>query len=315
MLTLTGTGTADQLFGSLVDDDIRGKGGDDFINGLDGNDKLRGGGGNDLIVDGDGEDRMWGGNGADTFVLALDGDRDYIRDWTTDDVIDIQSWGVTDISQLTFNTLGNGQIRISNGTEEVQIKAKGGGTLTQSDFAADDFVFAPTPPHVIDFEALDMPGPRWGAPIELIQPGYGGMNWSDRFYFMEDPDLAAVGRVAGDGNRTGGGDVFATNLGGAEVWFSAVNNFDFDEVEIGAVYNDGLQLKIAGLDNGNLVGVQYATVDTSGSTTLKMDDAIFDNVDQVVFVSAGGTLNPAYSGQTYPGQNTDQFYIDDLMIA
>lgn len=314
MSTITGTGSADVLFGTLGDDLITGKGGADYINGLDGDDRLKGGGGDDTIVDGAGADRMWGGNGADTFVLALDGTRDRIMDWTTDDVIDLQSWGVTDIADLTFTTLSNGQIRIGYGSEEVQIKAKGGGTLTQSDFAVDDFVFAPTPPFTIDFEDLDMPGPRWGAPIEVIQPGYAGMSWSDNFYFMEDNDLAAVGRVAGDGNRTGGGDVFATNINGASAWFSSASNFELDTIEIGAVYNDGLGVRITGLDDGVITGVEYHTLSTGSSSTIALGSD-FDSVDQVIISSGGGTLDPAYAGQVAPGQITTQFYIDDLVIA
>ncbi len=315
MATLDGTGSADQIFGTFDADLIRGKGGADYIHGWDGDDRLKGGGGDDVIIDGTGQDRMWGGNGSDTFRLVADGEKDWIKDWSTDDVIDLKDWGVTSMADLTFQTLNNGQIRLTFGDEVLQIKKAGGGTLTQADFAVDDFIFAPTPPQVIDFEELSIADPRYGAPIDIVHPGYGGMDWSEQFYFAEDDDLASAGLIGGHSNRVGTDNVFGMAGFGAEVWFSAQDNFDFEEVEIGALYNDGMTVRIVGMDDGQFVGQQFVTVDSTASTQLLLDDNVFDSVDQVVFVSYGGTLNTDYQAQVGSAPDTTHFYIDDLVIA
>ncbi|MEM9138346.1 MAG: hypothetical protein AAGB15_00820 [Pseudomonadota bacterium] len=317
MVDITGDNAANVLFGSLGSDLIKGKSGDDYINGRDGDDKLKAGNGKDTVVDGAGVDRMWGGNDADLFVLSADGDKDFIRDWQSIDTIDLTAWGVTDIADLTFTNLSNGQVRIAYGDEVLQIKGKGGAALTDTDFSASDFVFAPTGPQTIDFEDLELIGPQFGAPIELMKPGYGGLTWSEQFYFVEEPDLDALGRTAGNGSRTGGGDIFATNGFGGDVHFSSLDpadNFDFQSAQIGAVYNDGMTIRISGLDDGNLVATQFVTVDTAGSLNLALSSD-FDSVDQVVFTSSGGTLNSAYAGIVGGSPDTTHFYIDDIAIA
>lgn len=315
MSTITGTGAADTLFGTFDGDLIKGKGGADIIYGWDGDDRLKGGGGDDVIVDGLGGDRMWGGNGSDTFRLVADGEKDWIKDWTTDDVIDLKDWGVTQLSDLTFQTLNNGQIQIKFGDEVLQIKQAGGGALTAGDFQNDDFVFAPTPPFTIDFEDLSIADPRYGAPIEIVHPGYGGMDWSENFYFAEDDDLASAGLIGGHTNRVGTDNVFGMSGYGSEIWFKAADNFDFEEVEIGALYNDGMTIRIVGMDDGAFVGQQFVTIDSTQSTLLQLDDNVFDSVDQVVMVSYGGTLNAAYQSQVGGAPDTSHFYIDDLVIA
>ena len=315
MATIDGTGSVDTLFGTFDADLIRGKGGADYINGWDGDDRLKGGGGDDVIIDGTGGDRMWGGNGSDTFRLVADGEKDWIKDWETNDVIDLKEWGVTQMSDLTFTTLGNGQIQISFGDEVLQIKAKGGGTLTQSSFANDDFEFAPTPPFTIDFEDLSIADPRYGAPIEIVHPGYAGMEWSENFYFAEDDDIAAAGLIGGHTNRVGTDNVFAMAGFGSEVWFKSNDNFDFEEMEIGALYNDGMTIRIVGMDDGVFVGQEFITIDSTSSTIHQLDDNVFDSVDQVVMVSYGGTLNTDYATQMASAPDTSHFYIDDLVIA
>lgn len=317
MATITGNNQANILVGGPADDLIRGKGGNDDISGGAGNDRLKGGGGNDIIKDGEGADRMWGGNGNDIFQLVGgDGERERILDWQDgQDTLDLSDWGVTDIADLTFTELSNGQIRISFGAEEVQIKGKGGVTLVTSDFDPSDFIFAtPTPPQVIDFETLSITDPQFGAPIEFVDPGHEGFTWSQNFYFVEEDDLQITGRTQGSDNRNTSGNVFATNGFGTDVDFSATDNFDFEEFTAGAVYNDGLTLRVIGVDNGSFVGDQLFTLNTTGSTQIQLDDNIFDSVDQVVFQSFGGTLNPAYP-QVASAPDTTHFYIDDLIIG
>ena len=77
-LTLTGTSSSENLYGTAYDDTINGMGGSDTIYGNDGNDTLNGGssadnlsGGNgdDILYGAGGNDYLTGGAGADTFLF------------------------------------------------------------------------------------------------------------------------------------------------------------------------------------------------------------------------------------------------------
>ena len=313
MANITGTAQADILPGTSGDDLIRGRAGNDDLDGQAGNDRLKGGRGEDRITDGAGQDIMWGGNDADTFVLVADGEQDVIKDWESQDTLDLSDWGVSNFADLAFTDLANGQVRIQYGTEVLVIRGDNGAALSESDFSASDFILAPPPPpQVIDFETLSIPDPQFGAPIAFVDPGHAGFNWSENFYFVEQDDLTAAGRTAGSDNRTGGGNVFATNGFGQDVDFSAAQNFDLEQMTVGAVYNDGLTLRVVAMDDGQFVGQQTFTLDTTGSQTIALDDQIFDDVDQVVFQTYGGSLNPTYG---VAGGDTTHFYLDDVVVA
>lgn len=79
----------DTIDGGRGNDNIRGGGGDDVVDGGAGRDFIRGGNGNDTIDGGTGNDVLFGGRGADTFVFAANSGRDVIRDFGSNDVIDL----------------------------------------------------------------------------------------------------------------------------------------------------------------------------------------------------------------------------------
>ena len=141
------------------------------------------------------------------------------------------------------------------------------------------------------------------------------MEWSTNFYFAEDDDIASAGLIGGHTNRVGTDNVFAMAGFGSEVWFKSNDNFDFEEMEIGALYNDGMTIRIVGMDDGVFVGQEFITIDSTASTIHQLDDNVFDSVDQVVMVSYGGTLNTDYAAQMANAPDTSHFYIDDLVIA
>lgn len=317
MATINGNNSDNILTGTALDDLIRGRRGEDTIDGGSGDDRLKGGRGEDDITDGQGMDRMWGGRDADTFRLTADGEFDQIRDWESIDTIDVSDWGVYDFNQLIF-TEANGKVEITYGNEVLEVTGMGGSAIYASDFTAVHFELAapPLPPgppaQTIDFESLSVADPHYGAPIEAVDPGHSGFNWSQHFYFVEEDDLAAVNRTAGNGNRAGGGNVFATNGFGYDVDFSHTGNFDFEGFTAGAVYNDGMTLRVIGMDNGQFVGQELFTLNTTASTQIQLDDQIFDSVDQVVFQTYGGTQNPAYA---IVAPDTTHAYFDDFMIA
>ncbi len=94
-LFLAGTTGAEALTGGALDD---------MLAGGAGADTLTGGGGADILSDGAGSDRLTGGAGADRFVLAADGTRDEISDFTPgSDRLDLSAWSfLYDPSQLTI---------------------------------------------------------------------------------------------------------------------------------------------------------------------------------------------------------------------
>ncbi len=316
MANITGNNQANVLNGTLGNDLVKGKGGNDEIDGGAGDDRLKGGGGADTITDGEGLDRMWGGSGADTFVLvAGDGERDQIKDWESQDTIDLSAWSVHDISELIFQTLGNGQIRVKFGNEELQIKAKGGATLTEQDFDASDFIFAPTPVYnTIDFESFDTQNLSHGDLIESADPGHGGLTWSTQFYFAEADEIQLDGYASGLDNRTSSGDNVGINGFAMDVSVSAADNFDFEKMSAGALYNENLVLEITGKDDGVIKGTQTVILSTQSTSVIELDDAIFNSVDEVEFASSGGTIHPDFLNRPIAPDST-HFYIDDMLVG
>ncbi len=74
MALITGSATAESLFGTTLQDLILGLEGNDSITGGDGDDEIRGGEGNDRISGDDGNDKLFGGFDADTLDGGLGDD-------------------------------------------------------------------------------------------------------------------------------------------------------------------------------------------------------------------------------------------------
>ncbi len=316
MANINGNNQDNVLTGGPGGDLIRGRGGNDEINGLDGDDRLKGGSGLDTLTDGAGADQLWGGSDADTFVLVGgDGERERIRDWEDQDTIDLSDWGVQDISELTFQQLSNGDVLIKFGDEELEVEGRFKQALTQADFDASDFVFAPTPTYrSVDFESLDQNLAPYGAPIEYIDAGHDGLTWSDQFYFAEHDEMVADNILTGINHRTTSGDNVAMNGYGADVSFRSAVDFDFEQMSAGSLYMEGMTLTVTGMDDGQVTGSQTFTLSSQASQVLAMDDAIFNQVDEVHFSSTGGTMHPEFSNLVLGGDLT-HFYIDDLVIG
>ncbi|MBL4927216.1 calcium-binding protein [Fuscibacter oryzae] len=119
--TLTGTSADDRLIGSA------------------GADTLFGGAGDDFLHDGAGSDHITGGAGADTFVMASDGQVDYIHDFQQGlDHIDLSDWGrIYSAASLTITATATGAV-ISYGEERLEIASSSGLALSLTDA---DFLF------------------------------------------------------------------------------------------------------------------------------------------------------------------------------
>lgn len=79
---ITGNATDNKLNGTKLDDDLAGLGGSDKLNGKAGNDRIDGGSGDDLLT---------GGPGADRFVIGGDSGRDAIKDFRSEDQLDLSA--------------------------------------------------------------------------------------------------------------------------------------------------------------------------------------------------------------------------------
>lgn len=105
----------------------------------------------DVLYDGAGIDVMTGKAGADLFVLAEDGQKDYITDFRVGvDQIDLSNWSMLkSLDQLTFETTATG-VRIQYGLEELLIETYDGYGLIKSQFSLSDLI-------ALDRVDLDVP--------------------------------------------------------------------------------------------------------------------------------------------------------------
>ena len=128
-----------QEVGEEGNDAIAGGALDDVLVGGDGHDTLTGGQGDDMLMDGRGVDVLYGGEGADVFVFSADGQSDRIMDFEIGvDRIDLSGIGFAyTLDALQFETTAHG-IRITFGTETIDIISADNRPLQMSDFARED---------------------------------------------------------------------------------------------------------------------------------------------------------------------------------
>ena len=123
---------ADNLIGTAVGE---------VLSGGAGNDRLEGRRGRDVLMDGAGDDTLFGGAGADTFVLAADGDIDWIMDFDpTKDRIDLSAWPMLrNLGQITFQPTADGAI-LSFGDEVLQIVSVNGLPFSSAEILVPDLI-------------------------------------------------------------------------------------------------------------------------------------------------------------------------------
>ena len=116
----------------------------DTINAIIGTaagEKLYGTINDDAIHDLGGVDAMFGRAGADTFVLSLDGEVDFIKDYEDDiDLIDLGEWAGVKFADLSFQDHPSGKVFITNGSETIVV-TNSDRSLTSGDLTEGDFVF------------------------------------------------------------------------------------------------------------------------------------------------------------------------------
>lgn len=171
---LIGGGGNDVITGGAGNDHLRGNAGDDTMDGGNNNDRLFGGDGNDVMTAGQGNDKMWGEDGndnmsggvghdvvkggagndtidggagrdkleggadADVFVFGPGAGRDIIVDFEDGvDQIDLSAYGFTDITDLTFVSMGDAVRVYTDGADSFLMR-----DTDVADLGNDDFIWA-----------------------------------------------------------------------------------------------------------------------------------------------------------------------------
>ena len=153
---LDGGADADRLYGGSGADQVTGGTGDDYLYGEDGNDTLLAGDGadwligdagtdvldggadNDVLWGGDGDDTITGGTGYDWFWFRGSFGRDTITDYSTGELLDVRTTGVT-YGDLQFTNVA--------GNLEISATAWGAGNVivlegvTDTSIAESSFIF------------------------------------------------------------------------------------------------------------------------------------------------------------------------------
>jgi len=106
MALFTGNSSNNIINGTVLDDDIYGRGGNDQLFGLEGNDFLHGGGGDDFLFGGDGDDILVGGKGNDTMEGGAGADE--FRGGKGMDTVDYSASTTGVLAYLNANTSANG---------------------------------------------------------------------------------------------------------------------------------------------------------------------------------------------------------------
>ena len=125
------SGGDDVIEGGPGDDRLYGGIGNDTLEGGPGDDELYGGPDDDVLDGGEDDDRLTGGPGNDVFLFRAGDGEDTVVDFTDgEDRIDLTSFALTDISDLTLETVSDG-VRI-------RLSAQGGETILLEDVQVAD---------------------------------------------------------------------------------------------------------------------------------------------------------------------------------
>jgi Ca2+-binding RTX toxin-like protein len=135
---IRGNASNNLLDGYSEDDVIAGRGGDDNLYGAEGHDKVYGGTGNDLMGGGLGGDVLWGGLGNDTFYIELNSDSEIIRDFVHGtDKVDVYEFKFTSGSQVLSKAVQRGPDVVIELSHDTVIEFLG---MKVSDLGAGDFL-------------------------------------------------------------------------------------------------------------------------------------------------------------------------------
>ena len=137
--------------------------------------------------------------------------------------------------------------------------------------------------------------------FSLLPNDYAGFQWTN-FYFLD----AAIAPPSGAQNGMLSDPNIAFNGLGNSASVSSGGAFDFNSAYLTAIWNDGLQLEVQGYVGTILTYDNSYTLNTASALLINFD---YLNVDEVTFITSGGTPHSGYTG------HGTQFAIDDLTVA
>jgi len=159
-----------------------------------------------------------------------------------------------------------------------------------------EMAFAQT--EILTFD--DLPGVGGFDQYLLVPNGYGGLQWQN-FQYMDglaQPNSGYLNGVVSPNN-------IAFNDAGNPALISD-GSFNLNSAYLTAAWNDGLQVEVQGFVGAALIYDHTYTVNTTGPTLVNFN---YTGIDQVTFISSGGTLHPGISGRG------EQFVMDNLSIT
>lgn len=141
----------------------------------------------------------------------------------------------------------------------------------------------------------------------VIPNNYGGLQWQNFNYLdVLNYDVSPAGY--NNANVSGTNVAFNANSNPAKI---TGTTFDLDSAYLTGAWRDGLQVEVQGYVGGVLTYDNTYTVNTSGPDLINFN---YLGVDEVIFTSSGGTLNPAYHDPDR-GAAAEQFAMDNLSIT
>ena len=132
--------------------------------------------------------------------------------------------------------------------------------------------------------------------VNPVPNGYGNLNWTN-FYVVngQDPFYVNTGYGAG----TVSGQHVAYNYASQQAT-TAGSPFDFNSVYLTAAWNTGLNIRVRGLNSGNLLYDNTVVVNPDAPTLFNFN---YLGIDRLIFDSFGGV-----------GPGGTQFAMDDMTI-
>jgi hypothetical protein len=131
-----------------------------------------------------------------------------------------------------------------------------------------------------------------------VPTGYGGLSWSN--FYVED---GSRNPNTGYANAAVSGTYVAFNGNGEQATTSG-SPFDFTSVYLTAAWNNGLNVRVRGLNGGNVLYDNTVTVNTNRPTLFNFN---YLGIDQLIFDSFGGT-------DAHLGPGGTHFAMDNMTI-
>ncbi len=142
---------------------------------------------------------------------------------------------------------------------------------------------------------------------QAVPNGYHGLNFNNLDVQLSS-DAAGAGDLGYVNGTVSQPSTIYNGFGNPASFNSADGSaFTLNSFDLTGAWNDGLQVTVTGYLNGALMDTAVLTVNTSGPV---LETLNFADINDVMFVSAGGVENPAL----IPEGGGTQFVLDNLTL-